>query len=295
MNLSTLVMQIKREYWEHRRLFLLIPLCAVLLISGLEIWGVIAGIQHLPGMEGVDVVRAQGSQDFQKPGMMALVIELQQFGNWMIFVSIVTAIALVYCLSALYQDRKSREVLFWRAMPVSESTSVMTKLFMAACSIPLIAFLMSLVSTLLSILALGLWWGSLDQLGVALGNLSDLSHYLWGGLLAVPLVLPLLVWTLFVSAAASKNPLLFAWVVPLLLLLVDRLLFHYAGLNLYWFDLAVGYLDYITVVLMLAVKPAAMNIPIARDLMLVPLVTMMALVVALLAATIWLRKNRYEI
>jgi len=288
-------MQIKREYWEHRRLFLLIPLCAVLLISGLEIWGVIAGIQHLPGMEGVDVVRAQGSQDFQKPGMMALVIELQQFGNWMIFVSIVTAIALVYCLSALYQDRKSREVLFWRAMPVSESTSVMTKLFMAACSIPLIAFLMSLVSTLLSILALGLWWGSLDQLGVALGNLSDLSHYLWGGLLAVPLVLPLLVWTLFVSAAASKNPLLFAWVVPLLLLLVDRLLFHYAGLNLYWFDLAVGYLDYITVVLMLAVKPAAMNIPIARDLMLVPLVTMMALVVALLAATIWLRKNRYEI
>ncbi len=55
-------------------------------------------------------------------------------------------VTVFYCLDALYGERRDRSVLFWRSLPVSDTVAVMTKAGIAIVMLPLLTFVVALVT-----------------------------------------------------------------------------------------------------------------------------------------------------
>ena len=49
-------------------------------------------------------------------------------------------VGLFYCLDALYGERRDRSILFWKSLPVSDRTTVLSKASIPLVVLPLIAF-----------------------------------------------------------------------------------------------------------------------------------------------------------
>ena len=54
-----------------------------------------------------------------------------------------------YLLDCLYADRKDRSVLFWKSLPISDTATVLSKLFIGLIAIPIVYFAAADLSTLL--------------------------------------------------------------------------------------------------------------------------------------------------
>src|SRR5205823_12370906 len=49
-------------------------------------------------------------------------------------------VAVVYCLDALHGERRDRSVLFWKSLPVSDVTTVLSKAIAPLAILPLVSF-----------------------------------------------------------------------------------------------------------------------------------------------------------
>src|SRR5438067_10193484 len=47
---------------------------------------------------------------------------------------------LFYCLDTLYGERRDRSILFWKSLPVSDTTTVLSKTSIPVVVLPLLAF-----------------------------------------------------------------------------------------------------------------------------------------------------------
>lgn len=174
------LIQIKREFWEHQTLFVLIPLVAALLViiaggyvtafhSSLESGAGMALFGHAYNLEkGTNSARTMDSSggedtkeyiiDFTKGELVraedfntgiSRSDSRQQLVNAALygfhsFIMIITGFVLMfYQLNCLYGDRKDRSILFWKSMPVSESRNVATKLLVSSLAVPLLATVIS--------------------------------------------------------------------------------------------------------------------------------------------------------
>ncbi|MFO7551395.1 MAG: ABC-2 transporter permease [Haliea sp.] len=199
-----------------------------------------------------------------------------------------------YLLGCLYTDRKDRSILFWRSLPVSARDEVLAKLAVALLVAPGIFIAASLLVQLATILLamLLVLRMDLDPFAVVLGNVQFgrlLLDQFGGWLLNALWVLPVYAWVMLASAAARRSPFLLAVTPVLGLLVLEAILLgsnhfgtaimnhmpHYTsdssagGFHLLGPDWA--NLDYLGLVLGLLVAGV------------------------LLAATVWLRRYRWEI
>lgn len=199
-----------------------------------------------------------------------------------------------YLLGCLYDDRKDRSILFWRSMPVSARDEVLAKLAVALLVAPLIFIAASVLAQLAAVLLamLLVLRMDMDPFAVVLGNIQFgrlLLDQLGGWLLTALWVLPVYAWLLLASAGAKRSPFMLAVVPILVLFLLEAMLLgssHFgAAINSHLPHLssdesAVGFYllgpdwanqDYLGLVLGLLVGAV------------------------LLAATVWLRRNRWEL
>src|SRR6202040_1767913 len=60
---------------------------------------------------------------------------------------IVTAfiVGFFYCLDALYGERRDRSILFWKSLPVSDLTTVLSKAITPVVILPLVTFAITVV------------------------------------------------------------------------------------------------------------------------------------------------------
>jgi ABC-2 type transport system permease protein len=147
-------------------------------------------------------------------------------------------VSLFYCLDALYGERRDRSILFWKSMPVSDFTTVLSKTSIPLLVIPLLTFaitfamqwLMLLVSSailLVSGQSVVLLWTKLAFFRMTLLLLYHLltAHALWP--------FPVYCWLLLVSGWARRAPFLWA-VLPLAAIAgVEQIVLrtqHFAGL-----------------------------------------------------------------
>jgi ABC-2 type transport system permease protein len=139
-------------------------------------------------------------------------------------------VAIFYCLGALHNERRDRSILFWKSLPVSDVTTVSSKALIPLAVLPAVTFvvilLMHAVMLLLTTVVLALN-------GIDLGTMwSGLPLLLIEGLLIYSLVVvtlwlaPVYAWTLLVSSAASKAPLLWLVLPPLAVMLVEGMGFR---------------------------------------------------------------------
>jgi ABC-2 type transport system permease protein len=146
-------------------------------------------------------------------------------------VLVVTIIVLFfYLLDALYAERKDRSILFWKSMPVSDSATVLSKLFTSMVAVPLWVWAVSLVMGLLTFVIIAL--------KVSGTPIAPLGQFHFGAWIVLQLTLlqnlllaslwyaPIAGWLLLVSVWAKRAPFLWAVLPPALVMLFEEIILN---------------------------------------------------------------------
>jgi len=248
---------LRREYWEHRGGIFWAPLIAggvsLLLSVGLLIAGIAwahksaaNGDVVLTASNGVTIngldlgtLAQQLSSDDLYQLSEGLTFTLALSATWPFLVMIF--VAFFYCLGALYDDRRDRSVLFWKSLPISDTSTVLSKVVTATLVIPLFATLFAILIMFAFLIALSI---------AAAAHGANPFPLLWGNgavfllsaqfLAAIPVyaawMLPTVGWLLLCSAWARSKPFLWALLIPLALGVASSMtgLLQVVGLERHW-------------------------------------------------------------
>jgi ABC-2 type transport system permease protein len=200
---------VRRELWENRWLYR-VPIGVGVLI----VLAAATNLMHLAPRLHMAPLDPAVQHDVETPFLFASLL--------LMFSTMVVAV--FYSIDALYGERRDRSVLFWKSMPVSDTTTVLAKLSIPLLVLPLVTFavtfvvqlfmlafdLMSVGSGLVSHLGpIQLWWGELFHV-VAF-------HGIWWA--------PFWGWFLLASAWSRRAPLLTAVLPPLVIGFAEKIAF----------------------------------------------------------------------
>jgi ABC-2 type transport system permease protein len=118
-----------RELWENHSIYIAPLIVAVVQVFGFAISTIgLADRRRAVLLLDPMKQRAAIEQPYDVAAMMML---------FTVFV-----VGAFYCLDALYGERRDRSVLFWKSLPVSDLTTVLSKVTIPLVILPLIAFAM---------------------------------------------------------------------------------------------------------------------------------------------------------
>jgi ABC-2 type transport system permease protein len=256
---NTMIMLLRREFWEHRSLWIApLVVAGVLLIAAmfggvqthnsLKIdLGDVTSAEEVQGLDedGKQALKALGSLEPEKKRSIYAVV----MWSFAMIQGVVLAIVLFfYLLDALYTERRDRSILFWKSMPVSDNATVLSKALIGLAVAPLLAIAITAVTQLLFA---GIW--SVRFGGSVIGGIFpafDLGVWLriqWTTLVAAFVGAlwwaPVVGYLLLVSAWARKNPFLWAVLPPVVLMMVEELLLDTNYVVGFVADRAVGFVS----------------------------------------------------
>ena len=203
---------IQRELWENRSIYIAPLAVAAVALFSFTI-SIIAGIWERPLR--FDPARPQAPFDMAAGLLMLTGIIVSAF----------------YCADALHGERRDRSILFWKSLPVSDITTVLSKASIPLVILPLLTFaitiavqwVMLLVSSavvLVSGQSVAMLWTKLSFFQMSLLLLYHLltAHALWPA--------PVYCWLLLVSGWARRAPFLWALLPLVVIAGVENLAFH---------------------------------------------------------------------
>ncbi|HEY0369343.1 MAG TPA: hypothetical protein VGC85_07080 [Chthoniobacterales bacterium] len=133
------VWSIRRELWENKSLYI-----APLIVAGVVLFGWFCSMFHLAERRRAALLLDEPHRRMaiEMPyGMAAMTILITA-----IFVGV------FYCLDALYGERRDRSILFWKSLPVSDLTTILSKASIPLLILPVICFITILSTQLLMLL-----------------------------------------------------------------------------------------------------------------------------------------------
>jgi ABC-2 type transport system permease protein len=208
----------RREFWEHRYLYI-VPLS----LAGLFLFGFLISTIQLPAR-----MRALSATD---PAQYWEAIAMPY--NIAAGLMMVTLILMdvFYCAEALQGERRDRSILFWKSLPVSDLTTVLAKASVPLVLLPVLIFAITVATQLIMLLM-----SSVVLLGSGVGVApmwSELSvPRMWGLLLYHLLTahtlwpFPVCCWLLLVSGWARRATLLWAALPVLVIGGLEKLIFQ---------------------------------------------------------------------
>lgn len=227
MTPSSLWWSVRRELWENRSIYL-----APLAVAGVFLVGFFIPLVRLP-----ERIRAAATD----PVQLQEVIEQPYVIVAIALMAIYLLVAAIYCLDALYGERRDRSVLFWKSMPVSDLTTVLSKASVPILVLPLVTFAVTVAAYLVMLLmssvvlaGAGLSattpWTRVPFFEASVTNFIHLVmfHGIWYA--------PFYGWLLLASAWAKRAPLLWAVLPPVAIGVLERIAFntsHFAGMVQY--------------------------------------------------------------
>jgi ABC-2 type transport system permease protein len=147
-------------------------------------------------------------------------------------------VSFFYCLDALYGERRDRSILFWKSLPVSDLTAVLSKAGIALVVLPLLTFAITVVTWWVTLLlssaillagglSVAVLWRHLPLFQMSVMLLYHLLayHSLWWA--------PIYAWLFLVSAWARRAPFLWAVLPPIAIAVVEKIAFntsHFASM-----------------------------------------------------------------
>jgi ABC-2 type transport system permease protein len=206
---------VRRELWEHRTLWI-VPLVIAALIV------VAAMFPHADlQIDRADVATPQKYRDLFALFHAALTIP--QF-------LLLSVLLPYYLLDCLYAERKDRSILFWKALPVSDAQTVLSKLLVALVVVPVGVFALTLCSDIVASGILAVRLRSSDMLRTLLRWDTEVWLYTQGLILAsLAMVMlwyaPIAAYLLLVSAWAKRSAFLWAALPPLAAMLIEKIAF----------------------------------------------------------------------
>ena len=209
---------VRRELWESRWIFT-VPMVAAALFLLHFLIGLARHPERMRKVAALDPMRQRAAIVGPYNGVAGLL---------MLIVMIVGAL---YCIDALYGERRDRSILFWKSMPVSNLTTVLAKMSIPLVILPLFAFLVTVVTQFIMLLAssavlagsgltAATLWNALSFVRMSLLLLYHLVtvHGLWPA--------PVYAWLLLVSAWARRAPFVWAIVPPALICYLEKIAFN---------------------------------------------------------------------
>jgi ABC-2 type transport system permease protein len=222
---------LRREFWENRYLYIApVAVAAVTLIGFL-----IATLGRALSTADLNQRRAILEGPYELP--QALLMGTAMF------------VGVYYCLEAFQGERRDRSILFWKSLPVSDVTTVLSKATIPAL-LQLIAWAATAVLTFVMLVFASLGaassglsvadlWQRAAFLQASFSLLYHLMtlHTLWHA--------PFYAWALLVSAWARRAAILWATVPVVAVVLFERIVFHSAHFAYYLLYRLAGPEDYL--------------------------------------------------
>lgn len=203
---------VRREFWENRSLYI-----APLSVAALVLFGSAIGMISLPRRRQavlmLDPARQQAA--LERPyDQVVMVILLTAF-----------VVGVFYCLDALHGERRDRSILFWKSLPVSDTTTVLAKASIPLLFLPLLSFAIIFAIQLLLFL--------MSSAVLAGSGMGDSPRYIPSplGLLSFLIITalwhaPLYGWMLLVSSWARRAVFLWAFLPTIVIGIFERMAFR---------------------------------------------------------------------
>jgi ABC-2 type transport system permease protein len=130
---------VRRELWENRSIYI-----APLVAAAVVLFGFLISTITLPHrMRAVLALDpAQQRAVFARPYDFAAFL--------MILIAFIVGV--FYCLDALHGERRDRSILFWKSLPVSDLTTVLSKASIPLVVLPLLTFAVIVATQLIMLL-----------------------------------------------------------------------------------------------------------------------------------------------
>ncbi|WP_298575257.1 hypothetical protein [uncultured Luteimonas sp.] len=227
---------LRREFWEHKGGFLWAPLVAGAISLLLSAMGIVIAMVAARDSMPEDGTISLGDSEIQLNGLDLGMLtsqlgheELARLGDGLDLTLMLASgwpfivlafVMFFYCLGALYDERKDRSVLFWKSLPLSDSSTVLSKVVSAVVVAPLLATIAAILTmfgflALISLVVLfyggnpvSLLWGPASPALISLQYIAAIPLYaLWA--------MPTIGWLLLCSSWARSKPFLWAIMIPL--------------------------------------------------------------------------------
>ena len=220
--MKTFYWLVKREFWEHKGGFFWAPVITGIVFLVLNGMGIVLGEvfgRRFGGLQfGGGNVHLQSDMSLVDLRNAGAGIDIMLYAVAAIILGVTAIVVFFYCLGALYDDRRDRSILFWKSLPLSDSSTVLSKLASAALLAPAISIVVGVIVGL--VLAMFLAVVALIH-GINLWTLLMAAHpfrVVTTLVLLIPLyaiwALPTLGWLLLCSAWAKSKPFLWAIALP---------------------------------------------------------------------------------
>src|SRR5881275_2537091 len=128
-----------RELWENRSIYI-----APLAVAVVVLFGFMISTYGMPE-------RRRGVLLMDPAKQRALISEPYDAAAMMLIFT-VFIVGVFYCLDALYGERRDRSILFWKSLPVSDLTSVLSKASIPLVILPLVTFAIVVVTQVVMLL-----------------------------------------------------------------------------------------------------------------------------------------------
>lgn len=214
---------VRRELWEHRAI-VLAPAAFGILFIVVNLLAA-AGVVHIQiNADEMDLAGIVEDLDAVKAGALVQ-LGLALVAVWLNIVMLL--ITVFYLLDCLYAERKDRSILFWKSLPLSDTSVVASKLVTAAVVIPLVTLVVFLITGFCIYLITGLTFqfaGSGLVLSAGpLAIVETLLFQLYGLVVQSLWYLPLFGWLLLVSAWSRRAVLLWAVLPPVAVIIAEQI------------------------------------------------------------------------
>src|SRR5207247_10953041 len=149
---------VRRELWENRSIYV-----APILVAVVVLFGFLVSTIGLPERRRevllLDPTKARAA--IEAPyDMAAIMLILTAF-----------IVGVFYCLDALYGERRYRSILFWKSLPVSDRTTLLSKATIPLVVLPLVTFAIVVATQLVMML-----WTSLLLISHGMSTASTWTY-----------------------------------------------------------------------------------------------------------------------
>ncbi len=220
MIVSSRLALIRREFWEHRSIYI-----TPLAVASVVTLGTLAALMFAGEFARELDIAIFGAQNVAGDFERRAVLTGFFVGSSWLFLLALSILTIFYSLDCLYAERKDKSILFWRSLPVTDTETVLSKLITALVVIPAIALIAIFATHLVNLIVTSIWvsvkGGDAGQL--IWGSVSFFDNWVAAIVVIYAMAVwmsPLVGWFLFVSAYTKRAPILMAFmplvIIPLL-------------------------------------------------------------------------------
>jgi len=208
---------VRRELWENRSIYI-----APLIVAAVQVFGF--------AISAIGLAERRRAVLLLDPARQGALIEQPYDVAAMMMIFTVFIVGVFYCLDALHGERRDRSILFWKSLPVSDLTTVLSKATIPLMVLPVISFAIvicvQVIMLLMTSVVLIFHGMSPATTWVAFPVFQNWLVLLYG-LVAIALWhLPIYGWLLLVSGWARRATFLWA-VLPLLAIgILEKIAFN---------------------------------------------------------------------